>query len=121
MTPLVFDFPWPPTTNHLFASIGKRRVKTKTYRDYLADCIEATLTTRIPRFTADHKRLSVAIICHAPTKISYDLDNRAKALLDSVQACGIIGNDSQVDRLYLVRGIPKDGGSVNVTIAAIND
>ncbi len=114
-----FDFPWPPTTNNLFASVGNRRIKTKAYNSYIKACQDKVLESLIPRFTFEKQRLSVVILCHAPNKRLYDIDNRAKAALDALQTCGIIENDSQLDHLTLVRGAPHPGGRICVHIEAI--
>lgn len=52
-------------------------------------------------------RLDVILCFNRAGKI--DLDNRAKAVLDSLQHAGVFVDDSQIDDLRLARG-PKRGG-----------
>ncbi len=117
---MTLDFPWPPTTNHLFATVGRRRVKTSAYNAYLRKCQDWVLEYAIPRFTFAKQALSVTIICHAPTKRPYDIDNRAKATLDALQACGIIESDAWVNQLNMVRGSPYPrSGRVKIHIEPV--
>ena len=61
-------------------------------------------------------RLSVSVILNAPTQRKYDIDNRAKSLLDSLEYAGIYLNDEQVDCLTIRRGEVQKGGSAVVVI-----
>jgi crossover junction endodeoxyribonuclease RusA len=56
---------------------------------------------------------------HPPDNRRRDLDNVLKAVLDAIEAAGIIEDDSQVRRLELAFGDCVDGGSVTITIGPI--
>jgi len=63
-------------------------------------------------------RLIVVISLHAPTRRKYDLDNRCKALLDSLEEAGVFLNDEQIDVLAVRRGeYFKNDGKAFVTIS----
>jgi crossover junction endodeoxyribonuclease RusA len=66
-------------------------------------------------FDAD-ARLNVVVELQAPTRRKYDLDNRAKALLDSLEHAKIFPDDEQVDSLTLVRGEFVKGGNAKVWV-----
>lgn len=53
--------------------------------------------------------MSATIELSGKTGGSYDVDNRAKIVLDFLQKSGIIGNDSQVDEVRLLRRNPGKG------------
>jgi len=55
--------------------------------------------------------VSIELRLYGPSRRSYDIDNRAKAVLDLLQSEEVIEDDRQVDRLVLLRGVvyPPDG------------
>ena len=36
---IVLDLPLPPSTNHLFATVGRKRIKTKKYKQWISECM----------------------------------------------------------------------------------
>jgi len=52
---------------------------------------------------------------------AFDIDNRAKALLDALEYAGLMTDDEQVDQLTLIRGEKIPGGLVIVEIEVLND
>jgi len=50
-----------------------------------------------------------------------DIDNCAKAILDSLQDAGVFDDDSQVWKLNIERGISKKGGGCIVMIMEYSD
>lgn len=110
--------PFPPTVNHSSGptSSGGRYLtpEHKAFRDEVA--LRACAAQVQPFGEA---RLMVDIHLTPPDKRRFDLDNRLKAVLDSLQLCGVYDDDEQVDELRVVRGdviIPGEGSAV-VTIA----
>ncbi len=61
-------------------------------------------------------RLRIYLELHAPTRRKYDLDNRLKVLLDSLQASGFIVDDEQIDSLHVERGVIVMGGKTIVRV-----
>jgi crossover junction endodeoxyribonuclease RusA len=67
-------------------------------------------------------------ICPVKVHIDYwpatrrkdDLDNRFKAILDSLTAAGVWDDDSQIDELSISRKSIMKGGRIIVTIEAIH-
>lgn len=123
MSGLRFTLPWAPSLNHSYPSTtdkaGKsRRVKSKALLAYREQCGKAVLAG-IPRFSFQNgERLAVWIFYRAPKAISYDIDNRCKAVLDALQYCGVIENDAQVDELHQERGaVDPTGGSIIVQVS----
>ena len=99
------DFPFPPTSNHLFVSFYKggkvRRVKHKNYVEYL-NLVNTYHWSRENEFRAARESLkdnqSYNIICYFlfPYERVYtkkggmkicDVSNRGKALFDSLSTC----------------------------------
>ncbi len=111
---VTFNLPWSPTLNHMHMNIKKGRIRTKGYVAYCGMVEHICRREQIPVFGAE--RLAVTILMHWPNKRRGDLDNRAKAVLDSLQRAGVYDDDSQIDRLTLVRGEIIKGGLCVVTI-----
>lgn len=115
--------PWPPTTNNLYRTAVMsdetgtviRRVSTAVAISYRKAVGDQVLIACIPRHTLEGKRVAVSITLFAEIKTgSYDIDNRVKAVLDALQANGVLANDSQVDKLEVTRGAP---GAAAVLVA----
>ena len=60
--------------------------------------------------------IQVDIILRPRSKKLMDIDNCAKAILDSLQDAGVFDNDSQVWKLTIERGIRQTGGGCVVMI-----
>lgn len=118
MTRLVL--PWPPTTNTYYRSIpcGRRTrvIISKKGREYRAGV--ASILAHARGLYGD-ARLKVVAYAHGPTKRSYDVDNRLKALLDAMQHAGVYDDDGQVDDLRIIRCDVVRGGRVVVEIREI--
>jgi crossover junction endodeoxyribonuclease RusA len=54
------------------------------------------------------------------TRRKDDLDNRFKAILDSLTAAGVWDDDSQIDKLSIQRNTVMKGGRIVVTVEAIH-
>ncbi len=89
----------PPSANNLFRNVsGKGRVKTDKYKRWSkAAAWQVRLGHKGPALEGP---TAVSITMKRPNKNS-DLDNRAKGVLDALQAGGAIGNDKQVSCLTL--------------------
>jgi len=91
-----YTLPYPPTTNHLFATAGAKRVKSRAYRAWIdaAGCeIMAQGRQRV------HGPVTLAIALRRPDKRKRDLSNAIKAVEDLIVSMGVIDDDSLVQRL----------------------
>lgn len=67
-------------------------------------------------------RLAVVIRLRPPDRRRRDVDNAAKAILDSLMHAGVYRDDSQIDDLHIIRGaIAANAGSVAVEIREIGE
>lgn len=114
---LTITLPWPPATNNLYAVVRGRKIKSSAGRKY-TEAVQAEIW-RSPTERFSDKRVSVVITYHQPTRRNVDLDGRLKAPLDALTQCGVWADDSQVDRLTVVRGEIVKGGSVDVEIETL--
>jgi len=117
--------PFPPSANTYYRTfkVGNscRVVLSKKGRDYKKQVAEVVEKMRNEDEAFRNSipvaiRLSVSVILNAPTQRKYDIDNRAKSLLDSLEYAGIYLNDEQVDCLTIRRGEVQKGGSAVVVI-----
>ena len=66
-------------------------------------------------------RLMLHIRLHAPTRRMYDLDNRLKAIGDSLQYANLFLDDSQIDSITVRRGeVMKNNGCAIVQIIQLD-
>lgn len=54
-------------------------------------------------------------------KRKIDIDNRIKAVLDSLQDAGVFDDDFQVDHIEMIRGEQIKGGLIRVLIEELTD
>ena len=113
---IVLTLPWPPSVNTYY-----RRGKNSTYlsekgRRYKAAVSDLVCGLGVGITEPLKGRLSVFVGLAAPSKQSRDVDNYAKAVLDSIQDAGLIENDSQIDQLTLIRMPVSKGGYASVVI-----
>lgn len=91
---------FPPTTNNLFMTVGKRRVPTKAYRawrELAALQIDHQMHSQKPITGPYH----MVIELDRPDKRGRDVSNYAKALEDSLVLCRVIRDDSDALSLMM--------------------
>lgn len=117
MTRVEFYIPWPPSLNHAYGTgANGRRFYHKPGKRFVKAVGENVLVQRVPRHLLSG-RLRVDLLLQAPDRRAYDIDNRVKASLDSLQKNGVIATDAAVDELHVSRGEPfAPTGQVRVTI-----
>jgi len=99
------SLPWPPTTNHAYANVNSRRVKTKDARLYAALAASIAKAAYLTPPLTLQDRLEVQLILHAPDKRRYDIMNREKILIDSIAL--VLGfDDQQIDKFTIFRAEP---------------
>ena len=90
---LTVTLPLCPTTNHLFLTAGRRRVKTKEYREWQDRA--AAILARVPAWTGGYPvAIEITVVGGKGWMMGCDLANREKACVDSLVSAGILFNDS---------------------------
>lgn len=117
---LTLVLPFPPSVNHYWRHVimGKyvRTLISAAGREFklnVAQALQNQLGAKIDPILCDC-RLYVSL--HAPDRRRRDVDNYAKALLDSLTEAGVWADDSQIRDLRLVWGGVLPGGKAVVTI-----
>ena len=117
-----FKLPYPPTVNKMWRHVvmhGSQRTllsrQGRAYRDDVAAAILAQVGPVNGRALRDC-RVSVEIDAWMPDRRRLDIDNLSKAVLDSLQAAGVVADDSQVDVLITRRCGFVRGGCLDVRI-----
>ena len=110
---LKLTMPWPPSTNTYWRVVHGRPIISRDGRLYRARVVMELKLLRLTKYTG---RLNVRLEFFPPDKRRRDLDNLNKALLDALQHGGLYDDDSQIDRLELVRMPVKAGGQTLIEI-----
>ena len=102
--------PFPPSVNHLYKR-GRRGVYIdKKGQAWFQEAILAIQTTRGFRRSKFKGRLLIEVWLVPPSAHKYDLDNRLKALFDSIQQSGLIQDDAQFYRSTIHKYDKQPGG-----------
>lgn len=122
---LTYTLPWPPSVNHYWRRVlvsGKpRTLLSKEGRDYKIKAVDAVKNQRHGHSVPLSGRIAISVTLFPPDKRRYDLDNRIKAIQDSLTAAGVWEDDNQVKVLHLEEGEVVKGGSCIVHIAPAPD
>ena len=111
------DLPYPPSINNYWIASGHRRFISKRGQLFRQEVIVACLQRRVPKLGS--QSLMVHIILQPRNKKLMDIDNCAKAILDSLEHAGIFNSDVQVQKLLIERGEQVKGGGCQVMIEVI--
>ena len=98
---ILLRLPKPPSANHLFATVGKRRVVSQQYKKWRT---EAYAMLMVQRVALNGKPIGgrYRIECAIPRgKRRADLDNAYKSVSDALVAMGIVHDDSMADDIRL--------------------
>jgi len=106
--------PYPPSVNTYWGFKGSQRFLTAKARQFKKDVFAAFVLSEHEGFEAH--RVSLTVYLHAPDKRVRDIDNIAKPLLDALTQAGVFIDDSQVDRLMIVRKEKIKGGACRILI-----
>lgn len=107
------DLPFPPSSNHLYAQVGRRRILSRQGRRYRQAVCEALAGMGMPRLDG---QLAVAVEVFPPDERRRDLDNLQKCLFDSLQEGGLYKDDSQIARISIVKRSQVAGGAIIVRV-----
>ncbi len=114
---LTVELPYPPSVNHYWGTLGKRRFLTAKAKAFRVATQVAYTATRHGGFGT--ARLSVSIDLHMPDARVRDIDNVVKSVFDSLCHAGAFADDSQVDILFVRRAPKVKGGKCVVRVAPI--
>jgi len=115
---IVLELPFPPSVNTYYRRGAHATYMSKAGREYKQAVAEYIASGDFPKM--GDKRLCVSMVIRPRDKRVFDIDNRIKSVLDSLQDAGLFDDDSQVDELCIYRGshiVP--GGSIKVIIEEI--
>ena len=112
---LELTLPFPPSSNTLFATVGRRRVLSKRGREYVR-AVGDVVRLQPPGARFWWGALSLRLTLYPPDRRRRDIDNNLKVLLDSLVKAGVMRDDSQVDDLRVTRGPVSPPGSCVVVL-----
>jgi len=111
------DLPYPPSINNYWIASGHRRFISKRGQEFRQAVWIECLQRRVPKLGS--QSLMVHIVLQPRNKKLMDIDNCAKAILDSLEHAGIFNSDVQVQKLLIERGEQVKGGGCQVMIEVI--
>ena len=114
---VLLELPFPPSMNTYWRNFRGRTVLSKAGRQFKTDVQEYIINNNIPKF--GDKKLKVTMILRPRDKRKVDIDNRIKAVLDSLEEAGVFDDDFQIDHIEMIRGEPIKGGLIRVLIEEI--
>ena len=110
---ITLDIPWPPSVNHFQGQNGNKRflsAKTRLFRQKVSDTVsELNLGTLT-------QACEVFIALYPPDKRKRDIDNYIKQTLDALQHAGVFEDDSQVNKLTVIKHEPIKYGKCSVVV-----
>lgn len=111
-SPAYFTMPTPPSANSLFRNLkGKGRVKSSTYEDFIRRGVAAI---RLQGVMPIPGRVVVVIGVERMDDRA-DIDNRLKAMLDTIVTAGVLVDDKFVTAIA-ISWLPKANGLSHVFI-----
>lgn len=105
--------PIPPSTNHLFATVRGKRIKSKKYKAWIEEALYALHGWR----WKGAYPVAIELTIREKVNALRDADNFLKPTLDALVAAGVIQNDSlkYVCRV-VVQYAPLSGDGVKIEI-----
>lgn len=103
---VTLELPWPPSVNTYWRRCGARYFVSKKGKDFRDEVYFLCHKSR--NNFATNARLEVYIEAYPPDNRRRDLDNILKSLLDALQFGGIYEDDSQIDRIHIIRKASKE-------------
>lgn len=105
--------PVPPSTNNLFATAGRRRIKSQRYRDWLE---EAGFYLMQQTFKQGEIEGAYEMRLRVPLKCRADVTNLFKAPEDLLVSIGVLPDDKHCFRASIERADVED---CEVTVMAV--
>lgn len=111
--------PWPPSVNHYWLARGKMRFLSAPAKKFRYDVAQLCHMFALVNH-ANYPllgRLSVHINVFPPDKRIRDIDNLLKSTLDSLTHAGVYLDDSQIDKITIMRKeIDRPAGRVEIIV-----
>ncbi|MCX8602654.1 MULTISPECIES: RusA family crossover junction endodeoxyribonuclease [unclassified Gilliamella] len=109
--------PYPPTVNHYWGTVGKRRYIKADGIEFRNAVIAIVLQNKANKKLAD--RVMVNIKAYMPDRRKRDLDNINKAIFDALIHSNVILDDEQIDVLHSERKEVVKGGRIELFISKL--
>lgn len=113
---ILLTLPYPPSVNTYWGFHGHRRFLTTKAVQFKKE-VARQVSLQPIRFGND--RLEVFITLNPPDKRTRDIDNIAKPTLDALVSANLFLDDSQIDRLVIVRSNTVKGGCMTVGVGKL--
>ena len=132
MKMIELTLPWPPSVNHYKKIGGLVRTKTGKLYQQRRDTNETKMfywnvyqgVKKLKPYTeycfSEEARLFVTIRLFPPHNLNFDIDNRLKVCIDSLQYAKIMPNDNQIDKLLVTREPFYENGKTMVKVEEIH-
>ena len=111
-----FRIPFPPSVNHLYATVRGRRVLSAKGRTYHARVLYEARRQIGATWETLTGRLGIKITLHPPDRRRRDISNCVKIIEDSMTKARVWHDDSQIDVLHVLRGEVSDPGYASVMV-----
>ena len=108
--------PFPPSINSYYVKTRNGvfiSASGKAYHKRVLEDIKEQCGPMKPLTSNVH----LSVVLFMPDKRKRDLDNYMKPLLDSLTRCAFYEDDSQVDQLFVYRGVQRASGSVFIRVS----
>ncbi len=121
MTIQTFEVDIPVSANQrlIRSKTGKALIASQRYRAWFK---RAVLSLKMQRTRPTLScRIGVSIVLHYPDNRRRDLDNSLKGLFDAMTHAGVWKDDSQIDKLHILRAEPEKPGKLIARVWEILD